>query len=335
VNIKISVANPSNAHFGNMNSKGSARIERIASHFASTSTSESTDQTWHRQTGYSFEPGRLLLGQVALITGAGSGIGRACAILFAHHGAKVVACDLDAAAAHATADFIRNSAGDSVAVVQGDVTAPEFPKKAVDKAIDAFGALHILVLNAGYTWDRPVHRMREKEWQSMLDVHLTANFRIVQASAPYMREAAKKEIEDDGKACPRSIITLGSVSGTHGSAAQVNYSAAKAGLVGFTKSLAREWGMFNIRVNCIVPGYITTRLTGDRDRQDAVIEVDGETVQLGIPGGETQVHMARQMIAMGRVGAPEEVAGSILMLACPYASYITGQVIEVTGGGWL
>jgi len=295
---------------------------------SSTSTSSTT------QGCYNYEPGRLLLNQVAIITGAGSGIGRAAAFLYAHHGAYVCVSDLDAAAAEATADFIRNSAGDRCITVVGDVTAVDFPKRCVDATVKAFGALHILVLNAGFTWDGVVHKMKDKQWDMMLNVHCTAPFRLIQAAAPYMRGAAKDELQRTGHAHPRSIVTVSSVSGVHGNAGQSNYATAKAGIVGLTKAVAKEWGSFNIRANSLVYGHINTRLVQDKEK-GASISVDGEKITLGIPQADATAGLMQQLSALGRVGTAEEAAGAMLLLACPYASYITGQAIEVTGGGWM
>ncbi|KAL6771462.1 hypothetical protein ACKKBG_A26480 [Auxenochlorella protothecoides x Auxenochlorella symbiontica] len=315
------------------------RVGRIASHLQGESPSQegvdnapTSADAFHSQC-YNYEPGRLLMNQVAIITGAGQGLGKAAAILFAQHGAKVVAADLEGDKAQATADFIRNSNGVAIAYA-GDVTHPDFPAGVVAAAVGAFGGLHILVNNAGFTWDGVIHRMGAKQWQAMLDVHCTAPFRLIQAAAPHMRDAAKREIEASGKARPRCIINVSSVSGTHGSAGQANYSTAKAGVVGLTKTVAREWGTFNIRCNALAFGHINTRLVQAKERGDSIL-VDGERVPLGIPGAVMKGARVEDMVALGRKGSPEEAAGSMLLLASPYASYITGQSLEVTGGGWL
>lgn len=233
----------------------------------------------------------------------------------------------------ATVDFINNSCGEAISV-PGDVTDPAFPQRIVAAAVAAFGGLHILVNNAGFTWDGMLHKMSGKQWDAMMAVHCTAPFRLIQAAAPHMREAAKREIEASGRPRPRCILNVSSVSGVHGSVGQANYSTAKAGVVGLTKSVAKEWGPFGIRCNALTFGYINTRLVASKDR-GATIEVDGETVVLGIPEANAAAAAMKQLIALGRVGAPEEAAGAMLLLASPYASYITGQAVEVTGGGWL
>lgn len=309
--------------------KAECRVNRLTAHFVASSDSP---------TEKGFEPGRLLLNKVAIITGAGSGIGKATAILFAHHGAYVALSDIDVAAAQSTADFIRNSAGDRCIVVpgNGDVTSDSFPERVVQAAASTWGSIHILVLNAGFTWDGVVHKMSQKQWDAMLSVHCTAPFRLIQAAAPYMRDAAKQEIERYGKPASRCIITVSSVSGAHGNAGQINYATAKSGVLGMTKALAKEWGPFGVRANAVVFGHISTRLVADKEAGHS-IEYGGEKVKLGIPQSAalTTSNLIKFAIPLGRAGTAEEAAGSMLLLASPYASYITGHALEVTGGGWM
>lgn len=270
----------------------------------------------------------LLDGQVAIITGAGRGIGAATALLFAEQGARVVVSDRDAAPANAVAQQIRDGGGDAIAVA-GDITAPEFPAHLVEETISKFGALHILVNNAGYTWDGMLHKMGDEQWDAMMAVHLAAPFRLVRAATPHMRDAAKNEQAANGKADPRCIINISSTSGLHGNAGQANYSAAKAGIIGFTKTIAKEWGPFGIRCNAVAFGYIETRLTQAKETGEN-IEVGGRSIPLGIPGHLRD--MALMVIPMARTGTPEEAAGGVLLLASPFAGYINGHVLEVTGG---
>ncbi|MBL7648487.1 MAG: SDR family oxidoreductase [Candidatus Hydrogenedentes bacterium] len=270
----------------------------------------------------------ILENQTAIITGAGRGIGAAAALLFARQGARVVVSDRDAEPAEAVAAEIRNGGGEAFAI-PGDITDPEFPRILVEKTVEQFGALHILVNNAGYTWDGMLHKMTDKQWDAILAVHTTAPFRLVRAAAPYMRDAAKREEAEHGKASPRSIVNISSTSGLHGNIGQLNYATAKMGMVGFTKTIAREWGPFNIRCNAVAFGYIETRLTQAKESGESVV-VDGEEIRLGVPG-----HMhdhIRASVPLGRTGTVEEAAGGILMLASPWASYITGHTLEVTGG---
>jgi 3-oxoacyl-[acyl-carrier protein] reductase len=170
----------------------------------------------------------------------------------------------------------------------------------------------------------------------MLAVHATAPFRLIQAAAPYMRDAAKREMDasDGTTARPRCIINVSSTSGTHGNAGQANYSAGKAAVVGLTKTVAREWGPFNVRCNALAFGFIATRLTAEKG--EATIKVGGKEVALGIPGGSAAADAAAEMmIPMKRVGTPEEGAGAMLMLASPYAAFVSGQCVEVTGGAFI
>ena len=270
----------------------------------------------------------LLNNQVAIITGSGRGIGAATAKLFAEQGAKVVISDLNIEPAEATATKIQQAGGEAI-VVCGDVTSPDFPKILLEATINAFGKLNILVNNAGYTWDGMVHKMNNEQWQAMLDVHLSAPFRLIRATAPFMRDEAKAALKAGRLPEPHCIINVSSTSGLHGNIGQANYAAGKMGLVGLTKTVAKEWGAFGIRCNTIAFGFIDTRLTQPKDNQETM-DINGQQIALGIP--EVMRQMAPQLIPLGRAGTPQEAAGGILLLASPFASYITGHVLEVTGG---
>ena len=270
----------------------------------------------------------LFENQVAVITGAGRGIGAATAKLIAQFGARVVINDLDAGPAEIVEKAI-NEAGGEARSISGSVTDPEFPDFLLGEAVKAFGKINILVNNAGYTWDGMAHKMSEQQWQAILDIHLSAPFRMIQAAVPYMREPAKVEWEAGQLLEPRCIINVSSTSGLHGNIGQANYAAAKMGIVGLTKTIAKEWGRFGIRCNTVAFGWIDTRLTQARESGEQ-IEVDGTTVHLGIPS--TQRQDGYRQIPLGRPGTPEEAAGGIVMLASPLASYITGHTLEVTGG---
>lgn len=271
---------------------------------------------------------RLLEGQVALITGAGRGIGAAAARLLASEGASVVVSDRDAGPADEVAAAIQAEGGRAQAVA-GDITDPDFPPELVGAALAEYGGLHILVNNAGYTWDGMLHKMTDKQWEAMLAVHNTAPFRLVRAAAPHMRDAAKQEEAAGHGPAPRCIINVTSTSGLHGNVGQSNYATAKMGVVGFTKTVAKEWGPFNIRCNAVAFGYIETRLTQAKESGET-ITVDGEEVRLGVP--EHLHGMIKMLIPLGRTGTVEEAAGAILLLASPWAAYINGHTLEVTGG---
>ena len=264
--------------------------------------------------------------KVAIVTGSARGIGRATAELLSEHGARVLINDLDGDVAEQTAGEID---GETV-VYAGDLTKPGAPDELVKTAIDAWGRLDIIVNNAGYTRDNVIHKMTDEEFQAMLDIHTIVPFRVLRAAAPHMREPAKKE-RDEGVEVFRKIVNITSISGTMGNAGQANYSAAKAGVVGLTKTLAKEWGGFKINVNAVAFGYIETRLTASKEDSN-VMEIGGEKVQLGIPDQMRQ--MAPVTIPLGRPGTPEEAAGGVFLLCSPWSNYIHGQVLNVTGGQW-
>ena len=266
----------------------------------------------------------VLDGKAAIVTGSARGIGRATAELLVEHGAKVLINDLDGDVAEQAAGEIQGE----TTVFAGDLTKEGVPDELVKKALDDFGQLDIIVNNAGYTWDGVVHKMSDEQFQAMLDIHTVVPFRIARAAAPFLRDAAKKEREA-GEEVFRKIVNVSSISGTMGNAGQANYSAAKAGLVGLTKTLAKEWGQFKINVNAVAFGFVETRLTAAKEGAEK-IERGGEEIQLGIP--EQMRQMASAIIPLGRAASPEEAAGGIFILCTPWANYIHGQVLHITGG---
>ena len=270
----------------------------------------------------------MIEGKVAILTGSGRGIGAATAKMFGAEGASVVVSDLDPTPAEETAAAIRAAGGKAV-VVAGDVTDPAFPAQLIQATLDSFGGIDIIVNNAGYTWDAVIQNMTDKQWYAMLDVHTTAPFRILREASRFIREAAKKEQAANGRANPRKVVNVTSVSGVYGNAGQVNYSTAKAGVTGLTKTLAKEWGRYNVQVNCVCYGFIETRLTASKESAEKVVR-EGEEVQLGVP--EQMRQMAPLLIPLGRPGTPEEAAGPVLFLASPLSNYVSGIVLEVTGG---
>ncbi len=270
----------------------------------------------------------MLDGKVAILTGSGRGIGSAAAKLFAAEGALVVISDLDPNPAEETAGAIRDAGGKAI-VVAGDVTDPAFPKQLISATLDTYSGLDIIVNNAGYTWDGVIQNMTDKQWYAMLDVHTTAPFRILREASAFIREASKREQTANGRANPRKVVNVSSVSGVYGNAGQANYSTAKAGITGLTKTLAKEWGRYNVQVNCVCYGFIETRLTAAKESAEKV-QRDGEEIALGVPDQMRQ--MAPLLIPLGRPGTPEEAAGPMLFLASPLANYVSGHVLEVTGG---
>jgi 3-oxoacyl-[acyl-carrier protein] reductase len=273
---------------------------------------------------------RLVEGRVAVITGSGRGIGRATAELFAAHGARVVVNDLEEEVAEETASAIRKHGGEAIAVA-GSITDPAFPDRLLRATIERLGTLDVIVNNAGYTHDGVIHKMSDQQWQAMIDVHLTGPFRLLRAASAYWRDWAKAEAEA-GKRVMRKVVNVSSTSGVAGNAGQVNYSAGKMGIVGVTKTLAREWGRLNINVNAVAYGFIETRLTAAKDRAHKE-EIDGQLVEIGIP--EEMRQRARATVPLGRAGTPEEAAGPVLFLASPLADYVTGHVLLVTGGSYM
>jgi 3-oxoacyl-[acyl-carrier protein] reductase len=268
----------------------------------------------------------LLDGKTAIITGSARGIGRATAELFASEGAQVTINDIDGDIAEQAAGEIK---GETVAV-SGDLTKQGACDEVVQKTIDAFGKVDVLVNNAGYTWDGVAHKMSDEQFQAMLDIHVVVPFRMCRAVAPHMREPAKAERER-GEEVFRKIINITSISGTMGNAGQVNYSSGKAAVTGLTKTLAKEWGQFKVNVNAIAFGFVETRLTQAKEKGETVkAGGGGPEITIGIP--EQMRQMAAMIIPLGRPAQPEEAAGPILFLASPLANYIHGQVINVTGG---
>jgi 3-oxoacyl-[acyl-carrier protein] reductase len=266
----------------------------------------------------------VLDGKSAIVTGSARGIGRATAELLVSQGAQVLINDLDGDIAEQAAGEIEGE----TTVFAGDLTKPGAPEALVQKAIDAFGKIDIIVNNAGYTLDAPVHKMSDEHFQAMLDIHTVVPFRVIRAAAPHLREPAKKEREE-GREVFRKIVNISSTSGTFGNAGQANYSAAKAGVVGLTKTVAKEWGQFKVNVNAVAFGFIDTRLTQAKVDENTM-EKDGERIQLGIP--EQMRQMASMLIPLGRSGTPEEAAGGVFFLCSPWSNYVHGQTLHVTGG---
>jgi 3-oxoacyl-[acyl-carrier protein] reductase len=266
----------------------------------------------------------VLDGKAAIVTGSARGIGRATAELLAEHGARVLINDLDGDVAEQAASEIPGE----TTTFAGDLTKDGVPDQLVQKAVDEFGQLDIVVNNAGYTWDGPIHKMTDEQFQAMLDIHNIVPFRVLRAAAPHMREPAKQE-RVEGREVFRKIVNVSSTSGQFGNAGQVNYSSGKAGVVGLTKTLAKEWGQFKINVNAVAFGFVDTRLTKSKE-EAGTFEREGSQIQLGIP--EQMRQMASAIIPIGRAATPEEAAGGIFFLCSPWSNYVHGQVLNVTGG---
>ena len=241
-----------------------------------------------------------LSGKVALVTGAAQGIGKAIAMLLARNEADVVVSDINLEKAQETANEIQGMGRRSVAI-KVNVADLKDVERMVEAIVEQFGRIDILVNNAGITRDRLILRMTEEDWDAVLDVNLKGTFNCTKAAIRYMSK------QKSGK-----IVSIASVSGEMGNPGQANYAASKAGVIGFTKTIAREFAGRGINVNAIAPGYIQTPMT------DAVPEKAKEEL--------------KRMIPMERLGKPEDVAQAVLFLVSENSSYITGQVLNVNGG---
>ena len=250
---------------------------------------------------------KVLDGKAAIVTGGARGIGQATAALLAEQGARVLIVDIDADAAERAASDL----GDAHAAFAGDLTQPGTPEQLVEAAIEGFGHLDIVVNNAGYTLDGMAHKMTDDQFRAMLEIHTVAPFRVLRAAAPYLRDAGKAD-RDAGREVFRKVVNVTSISGTQGNVGQANYASAKAGLIGLTKTLAREWGPFKVNVNAVAFGFVETRMTADLPQQmrDA----------------------APQVIPLGRPAQPAEAAGAIFFLCSPWSNFVHGQVITASGG---
>ena len=268
-----------------------------------------------------------LRGKVALVTGSGRGIGQAIAFKLAAEGARVVVQDLDASPGEQTVEAIKRAGGEAVACA-GNVVAPDFADRFVGTAVKSYGGLDIVVNNAGYTWDSVVQKMTDEQWYAMIDVHLTAPFRILRAAQPVIRQLAKAD-EAAGVRTIRKVINISSVAGLFGNAGQINYAAGKAGIVGMTQTLAKEWGRLNTTVNCVAFGLIKTRLTGSA-ASHATANIDGRDIKVGV-NPELLAAMERT-IPLGRGGTPEEAAGAVFLFAIPESDYVSGQTMMCSGG---
>jgi 3-oxoacyl-[acyl-carrier protein] reductase len=269
-----------------------------------------------------------LKGKVALVSGSGRGIGRAIAIKLATEGASIVVNDLDEGPAHEVMETILNFGGEATTCI-GSVTAPDFAERFVKTAVDKYKSVDIIVNNAGYTWDSVIQKMTDEQWYAMIDVHLTAPFRILRAAQPVLRALNKADAEA-GREVFRKVVNISSVAGLGGNAGQVNYASAKAGIVGMTMTLAKEWGRMKVNVNCVAFGFIRTRLTEATADGNAQIAIEGRNIKVGV--NPDLMQMLERTIPLGRAGTPEEAAGAVYALCTKESDYISGQTI-ICGGG--
>src|SRR5579871_4068389 len=269
-----------------------------------------------------------LRGRTALITGAGRGIGRAVAQKLAESGASVMLNDLDQDPVFETGVLI-DKAGGQVKAMPGDITSPEFPEKLVNATVTGFGSIDIVVNNAGYTWDSVIQKTTDEQFQAMLEIHMVAPFRILRAASAWIREAAKRETAE-GRRVMRKVVNITSVSGVDGIAGQSGYGSGKAGIVGLTKVLAKEWGRYNVNVNAVGFGFIETRLTLPLGAPEADLNIQGRVIKAGVqPAMREQV---KQLCPLGRFGTVEEAAGPVLFFCSPMSDYVSGEVLICSGG---
>jgi 3-oxoacyl-[acyl-carrier protein] reductase len=268
-----------------------------------------------------------LEGRTALVTGAGRGIGRAIARRLAAAGASVMVNDLDESMLLETEAEL--TLPERVHHVQGDLTDPSTPEAVVQATLDAFGSIDIIVNNAGYSWDNVIQKTTDEQFQAMLEIHLVTPFRLLRAASAFIREKAKQEIAA-GARVMRKVVNITSIAGTDGNPGQVGYSSGKAGVIGLTKTLAKEWGRYNVNVNAVGFGLIETRLVQPLNGQGASMEMHGHQIRLGVQ--PSLLDSVRSACPLGRLGTPEEAAGAVLFFCSPLSDYVTGEVL-ICGGG--
>jgi 3-oxoacyl-[acyl-carrier protein] reductase len=266
-----------------------------------------------------------LKGRTALITGAGRGIGREVARQLAAAGASVMLSDLDRDVVMETESLI----GGSAKALAGDLTEEGFPQTLVKATVDAFGGLDIIVNNAGYTWDNVIQKTTDEQFQAMLDIHLVAPFRLLRAAAEPIRARAKAEAAE-GRRVMRKVVNITSISGMDGIAGQAGYGSGKAGIIGLTKVLAKEWGRYNVNVNAVGFGFIETRLTQALGAEGAEIDVQGRKIKVGVQPAVRDALAAQN--PLGRFGTAEEAAGPVVFFCSPLSDYVTGEVLLCSGG---
>jgi 3-oxoacyl-[acyl-carrier protein] reductase len=269
-----------------------------------------------------------LQGKVAIITGAGRGIGRAVALKLAGEGARVVVNDLDADPAEDCVQEIRAAGGEAVTCL-GSVAASDFAERFVETALSQYKGLDIIVNNAGYTWDSTVQKTTDEQWYAIIDCHLTAPFRILRAAYPIIRNLVKADSEA-GHRIVRKVVNTSSISGLFGNPGQVNYSSAKAGVIGMTQTIAKEWGRLNVAVNCVAYGLITTRLTSATAGEGATAKIEGRDIKIGV--NANLLESLQKSIPLGRCGTPEEGAGAVYLFCIPESDYVSGQTLLCSGG---
>ncbi|HSY34656.1 MAG TPA: SDR family oxidoreductase [Acidobacteriaceae bacterium] len=268
-----------------------------------------------------------LAGKTAIVTGGARGIGKAIVERLVSAGANALVCDLDQEALQEMRVSLGNS--ERVAIIRGDLMEPDVPQQIVHAALQAFGSMDIIVNCAGFSWDSVIQKTSDEQFMAMLNIHIMAPFRLLRAASEHLRETAKQEIAS-GQRVMRKVVNITSISGTEGNAGQVGYAAGKAGVIGLTKTLAKEWGRYNVNVNAVGFGLIQTRMTQPL-KLAGELNVGGKDIPMGV-----QPAMLDSMVAacpLGRLGTPEEAAGAVLFFCSPLCDYVTGEVL-ICGGGY-
>jgi 3-oxoacyl-[acyl-carrier protein] reductase len=268
-----------------------------------------------------------LAGKVALITGSGRGIGRSIALKLAGEGARIVVNDMDPEPALETVQAIR-ARGGTATVCAGNVTAPDFAERFIQTAVSEYKGIDIIINNAGYTWDSVIQKMTDEQWYAMIDTHLTAPFRVLRAAQPILRALSKAESAAKQRVV-RKVVNISSVAGMFGNAGQGNYAAAKAGIIGLTQTLAKEWGRLNVTVNCVAYGFIKTRLTASTTEQSTA-SIAGREIKVGM--NPELLSTIERTVPLGRGGTPEEAAGAVYLFCIPESDYVSGQTLMCSGG---
>jgi 3-oxoacyl-[acyl-carrier protein] reductase len=258
--------------------------------------------------------------KVAIVTGSGRGIGRAIAQKLSAAGAQVMINDLDPDPCQETAHALGAKG------FAGDITNPDFPQQLVQATVSAYGGLDIIINNAGYTWDSVIQKTTDEQFQAMLDIHITAPFRLLRAASAFIRDAAKKEASE-GRRVMRKVVNITSIAATDGGAGQAGYGSGKAAVIGLTRVLAKEWGRYNVNVNCVGFGLIETRLTEPIGK---TIQVHDHEIKIGVQ--PALLESVKQMSAFGRSGSVEEAAGPVLFFCSPLSDFVTGEVLICSGG---
>jgi 3-oxoacyl-[acyl-carrier protein] reductase len=217
---------------------------------------------------------------------------------------------------------------ESVATIHGDLMEASFPQHVVHAALEAFHSIDIIVNCAGFSWDSVIQKTSDEQFLAMLNIHVVAPFRLLRAASDYLRETAKREIAS-GQRVMRKVVNITSISGTDGNPGQAGYSAGKAGVIGLTKTLAREWGRYNINVNAVGFGLIQTRMTQPL-KPEGKINMGGKEIPIGVQ--PAMLDSIAAACPLGRIGTPEEAAGAVLFFCSPLSDYVTGEVLICSGG---